>query len=504
MTKEKEFGDFQTPVKLAAEVVSLVSDKFGVPDSVIEPTCGLGSFIEAAHEVWGDKANYKGYEINPEYCATAANLFRGINNIEIEERDVLSNDLPRLLSSNNGGFTLVIGNPPWVTNAVLGTMNSDNLPEKSNFRGLRGFDAKTGKANFDIAEWIIIRLFENMPLNGILAMLCKTATARRVLVHLWNLGIPLSDESLYLIDAKKSFDVAVDACLLVLRKAGKSDKTAAVYDSIQAIEPNSRFGVLGSDLIANIDDYRKFTYLDGHSPYKWRSGLKHDAARIMELTPTEAGYKNGLDEIVELESDYVYPLLKSSDLGNGRSKPRKCVIVPQRKVGQDTGEIETVAPKTWAYLERHAGILNARKSSIYRKMPRFSVFGIGDYSFAMWKVAISGLYKKIHFVTVPPTGGKPTMLDDTCYFIPCGSEDEAVFWQNELNSADCIRFLASLVFFDAKRPVSIDVLRRIDFSSLAGMHEVLPQAKRYLSLASSYENSRQTSLMFTTEKAGTI
>ena len=34
-------------------------------------------------------------------------------------------------------------------------------------------------------------------------------------------------------------------------------------------------------------------------------------------------------------------------------------------------------------------ILDNRKSSIYNKRPRFSIFGIGDYSFSKWKVAIS-------------------------------------------------------------------------------------------------------------------
>ncbi len=504
MIKEKEFGDFQTPLGLAGEVVSLVSEKYGTPDSVIEPTSGLGRFIEAALGVWGDKANYTGYEINPVYCANAKKRFLGIDNVKIEERDILTNEISRFYPTKNGGYTLIIGNPPWVTNSMLGSLDSDNLPEKSNFQGLRGFDAKTGKANFDIAEWIIIRLFENMPSDGVLAMLCKSATARRVLVHLWNLGLSLSDEGLYLIDAKKSFNVAVDACLLVLRKAGKSDKTAAVYGNLQATKPISRFGIINGNLIANIDDYRKFADLDGYSTYNWRSGIKHDAARIMELTPVEGGYKNGLGEIIELENDFVYPLLKSSDLGNGHSKPRRYVIVPQRRVGQDTAKIECIAPKTWDYLKRHADILDARKSSIYRNMPRFSVFGIGDYSFALWKVAISGLYKRINFVIVPPVEGKPTMLDDTCYFIPCGSEEEAEFWQNELNSEDCVKFLSSLVFFDAKRPVSIEILRRIDFPTLAKMHGVLSQARKYLSLASSYENARQTTLMFTTEKARAI
>jgi len=42
-------------------------------------------------------------------------------------------------------------------------MRSENLPKKSNFQGLRGLDARTGKSNFDIAEWMLIRLIEALP-----------------------------------------------------------------------------------------------------------------------------------------------------------------------------------------------------------------------------------------------------------------------------------------------------------------------------------------------------
>ena len=76
---------------------------------------------------------------------------------------------------------LVIGNPPWVTNSDLGQLGSNNLPTKTNFQGLRGFDARTGKSNFDISEWILVRLIEALPPDGAIAMLCKTMTARKVL-----------------------------------------------------------------------------------------------------------------------------------------------------------------------------------------------------------------------------------------------------------------------------------------------------------------------------------
>ncbi|PIS30066.1 MAG: hypothetical protein COT43_02570 [Candidatus Marinimicrobia bacterium CG08_land_8_20_14_0_20_45_22] len=64
----------------------------------------------------------------------------------------------------------------------------------------------------------------------------------------------------------------------------------------------------------------------------------------------------------------------------------------QKKPSDDTNVIETNAPKTWNYLVETTKILDSRKSIIYRKRPRFSVFGIGDYTFSPWKVAISSLY----------------------------------------------------------------------------------------------------------------
>lgn len=496
MTIRKEYGDFQTPVALAKEVISLITTKFGIPDAMIEPTCGLGNFIEAAHNAWGNDISYHGYEINPDYCKSARERFNGVDSIKIEERDFFSTGWQSLLSQSDGKLTLVTGNPPWVTNATLGSLNSSNLPEKSNFQGLRGFDAKTGKANFDIAEWMIIRLVEALPTNGVLAFLCKTATARKVLVYFWQENLTVSNEELYLFDSKKYFDVSVDACLLILRKSEEINTSASVFNTMIDTVPASSFGVQNGELIANLDDYQRYRDLDGFCNYKWRSGVKHDAADVMELTNCNGGYTNGMGEIVQLEDDFVYPLLKSSDIGNGRLIPRKSVIITQTTVGESTSQIRTVAPRTWDYLEAHGGHLDFRKSSIYRKRPRFSIFGIGEYSFALWKVAISGFYKGLRFVVVPPTHGKPTMVDDTCYFFPCALEEEAQFWTGLLNKEDSIRFLHSLVFFDAKRPVNIEVLRRVDFAELARRYGVFAQALHYLQAAGTMEGKKQQMLVF--------
>jgi hypothetical protein len=481
--KRVEFGDFQTPDALALQVSQLAKQVFPVPSVVVEPTCGLGSFLAASLRQFGELPQYYGFDINEKYITTVRNILKEHDNVSIERVDFFQKDWKTFFEERQDKKILVIGNPPWVTNTALSTLNSGNLPTKSNFQRLSGLAAKTGKANFDIAEWMLMTLIEQLQhSNACVAMLCKTATARKVLKHVWTNETNVHNSSLHLIDAKKYFNVAVDACLFITHiEPGRRAKDATVYADLSFEQKISRFGMSGNELIANLDDYFQFHDIEGESPYTWRSGIKHDAAKVMELTRQNGQYVNGFGKTVDIDDDYVYPLLKSSDLGNGRIIPRKFVILTQQRVGDNTSIIKIYAPKTWKYLEEYAEILDRRKSIIYKKRPRFAIFGIGEYSFSLWKVAISGLYKDIRFSPIGHVSGKPMMLDDTCYFIPCNSEEEATLICRLLNSEICQRFLKSLVFFDAKRPINVDVLKRIDLKKLAEHYHLQDQIAQYLS-----------------------
>ncbi len=495
-----EFGDFQTPLELAKKVVALVKEIYPDPSFIVEPTCGLGTFIRASINKWGDSCHYYGFDINEKYVKELrSNGFKN-GNVSLAVNDFFNFDWSELFKKL-GGKILIVGNPPWVTSSALGLLNSNNLPEKSNFQRLGGFAAKTGKANFDIAEWMLIKLIESLHgSEACLAMLCKTATARKVLKHFWNIDGQVNDSSIYIIDAKRHFDVSVDACLFVtFINPIKKSKDAYIYNDLSFNKKISHIGIYANELIANIDDFNKFRKIDGIDYYKWRSGLKHDAAKVMELEKVGEKYINGFGESVELENEFIYPLLKSSDLGNERLVPRKYVIVTQKKVGDDTKLIQAEAPKTWAYLENHSSILDNRKSIIYKKRPRFSVFGIGDYSFTSWKVAISGLYKNIHFNSIGQHDNKPIMVDDTCYFIPCSSENEATFIAEQLNSKPCLQFLKSLIFFDAKRPINIDILSRVDLKKLSEINGKLDEALKYLGYAQA-PFSQQLAMVFEKQK----
>lgn len=175
-------------------------------------------------------------------------------------------------------------------------------------------------------------------------------------------------------------------------------------------------------LLADIHAYRQWKHFSGTVPVEWRSRIKHDCSNVMELRREGRKYRNGLGELVEVEDACLFPMLKSSDLANGcRIDKCRWLIVTQKAVGDETREIERVAPKTWAYLTAHTDLLAKRGSSIYRDRPPFSIFGVGEYSFALWKVAISGFYKRLVFTVVGPVEDKPTVFDDTSYFLPCDS-----------------------------------------------------------------------------------
>ncbi len=471
--KKVEYGDFQTPSALAREVCRTLAKLDVRPAAILEPTCGRGSLLEAAADVFGDADQVVGFDVNPDYVSWAQRQlkrFQPGKTVIVESSDFFETEWQEQLARLSDPL-LLIGNPPWVTNSALGGLGSTNLPEKKNSHGLRGMEALTGKSNFDISEWMLLRMVEWMQgRDATLAMLCKTAVARKILHRGWSSGAAWSATSLYGIDALLHFEASVDACLLVIRSTAdgqQGEPTAAVFETLDSKNPSTAIGFRDGSLVADVAAYERYRYLAGRSPIAWRSGVKHDCSKVLELRREGDRFRNGLGELVSLEPQFVFPMLKSSDIAQGKTTTNRWMLVTQRSTGEDTSEIERSAPKTWDYLSRHSEVLDRRGSSIYRGRPRFSVFGVGAYTFAPWKVAISGFYKRLTFQLIGPANGQPVVLDDTCYCLPCDSEEQARVFSEMLNSEIAQKFLSAFVFWDSKRPITIDLLQRLDFAKLS-------------------------------------
>ncbi len=464
------------PLLLVKAVFACLSRDGKTWTRVLEPTCGRGAFIAGAMTLNAAPREIFGIEIQEDHVATARALAQPTPSINttILQQDIFTTHLRKDIPWEDSGPLLVIGNPPWVTNAELGTLGSKNLPKKTNLKNLPGFAAMTGDSNFDIAEYIWLKLLRELAHeHPTVALLCKTATARNVLLFAATIGLPLGGATIRRIDAKRWFNVSVDACLFTVDVGQRPSKYEIdVYTDLESTIPTSTIGVVDGKLIANVDARSAFGHLDGRFPFTWRQGLKHDAASVVELTYDDKGnLANKHGEPVQVESDYIYPLLKGSDVGGKRqNKPMRAIILPQKRLGDLTHQLAYQAPQLWSYLEAHRAAFDQRKSSIYRRQPPFAYFGLGDYCFSQYKVAISGMHKTPVFRAIGPRQGRPVMFDDTCYFVSCSSGMQAALIASLLNDPMSLAFLNSIAFWDAKRPITKKLLQRIDLIAL--LHQI--------------------------------
>jgi hypothetical protein len=440
---------------------------------VLEPTCGTGSFLRAALDHAETPLELIGIEIQESHCLQARALLEvpAGPRVQILHASLFDLDLRRDLPWQGGGDLLVLGNPPWITSAALGKLDSDNRPGRRNVKSLPGLQALTGAANFDMAEAVWLKLLEELvEERPTIALLCKMSVARAVLEHTRRRGLPIAHAAVHRIDASRWFGAAVGACLLQVTLGEKGNcERIPVYARLGAPRPASFMGFHQGRLVADAEGLTRFGSVLGTCPLTWRQGLKHDVADVMELfrLGDSDRYRNGLKHPVGIEPAFVYPLLKGIDLTRPTAKRlSRAVIVTQERLGQDTSALALRAPRLWAYLNWHRHRFAARKSSIYRGRPAFSLFGVGPYSFAPYKVAVCGLRRPPRFQAVGSVRGRPVQLDDTCYFLPCQSAHEAALLTAICNDPLCLGAIETLSFPDAKRPVTKVLLQQIDFSAI--------------------------------------
>src|SRR5581483_1476456 len=285
----RELGDFQTPPNLARRLCQYLAECGIAPSIIIEPTYGMGNFILAALDVFPDVKLVYGVELQERYewhlkvsLLIKALLGRRVSaKIELYRDNIFTHEFPEhIMSAEN---FLIIGNPPWVTSAALGALQSENLPQKQNLKALNGLDALTGKSNFDISEYILLRLLDLFASRkGTLAFLVKNATSRNVIELLPKKQYRVAHLRTLQIDAAREFDVAVDASIFVAELgAARTEQTCQVASFVQPRQVIREFGWVGDKFVSEVKKYQANARMDGESIFIWRQGLKHDCARIM-------------------------------------------------------------------------------------------------------------------------------------------------------------------------------------------------------------------------------
>ncbi len=165
-----------------------------------------------------------------------------------------------------------------------------------------------------------------------------------------------------------------------------------------------------------------------------------------------------------IEPDLVYPLLRGQDVHRWQADPSAHIILaqdPQTRKGIPESEMKSRWPKTFAYLKQFEGDPNISERGTLRGRatktvrgpikngaPFYSMFGVGSYTMAEWKVVWPEVGHSVRAsVSGPLTVNKvkPSLPAHTIVAVSCSSESEAYFIAGMLNSSPAYVAVAAYI-----------------------------------------------------------
>ena len=184
---------------------------------------------------------------------------------------------------------------------------------------------------------------------------------------------------------------------------------------------------------------------------KPRQGVNTCGANdVFIFQQTENGFIDSKGFPVKIEKEILFPLMQKSlfvDENIGRVKAKKWIMVPyNRKSGRVLSWNDlSKFPYTQEYLIHHEQKLRSRKGVLIRgnieKGIWWSLLGVGEYSFAPWKVAWESLGKKVF---------RPALLRGEWQgnqamhaYCPCATREEAEFLLEALKGCQVENWLKS-------------------------------------------------------------
>jgi hypothetical protein len=255
----------------------------------------------------------------------------------------------------------------------------------------------------------------------------------------------------------------------------------------------------------------------GPSDYKAREGVNTGGANavfwvsitgarpggsLMISNLTEGARRKVASSQASVESELVYPLLRGSDVNRWRAVPEAHIILTHEK-GKRLNAIpikkmQETYPKTYSYLKKHESILKARKSGVVRSLMEqglfYSIFALGDYTFAPWKVVWPWISSRVRAAVVGSHEGKTVMPEHNTSFVSFDSRQEADYFCAAFNSAPCE---ATIIFSYAGGGGGIaapSVLGRIaipKYSPKNHLHQSLTELSRAAHKAAAAEDTAE-------------
>ena len=186
--------------------------------------------------------------------------------------------------------------------------------------------------------------------------------------------------------------------------------------------------------VLGASDYRAYAgaYSGGANAVYWLRLLERHGQTVTVENITERQKREVKRERHVIEADLLYPLLRGREVARWHVAPDNdafFLIVQDAKTrkGLRVEALANDAPRTLAYLERHKALLTARKAFrryFRQEQPFYSMFNIGEYTFAPYKV-VWAEQGEFGCAVVGEVAGKPLVPDHKIMLVPFEDPAEA-------------------------------------------------------------------------------
>jgi hypothetical protein len=143
-------------------------------------------------------------------------------------------------------------------------------------------------------------------------------------------------------------------------------------------------------------------YTGGANAVYWVEIIDRRPDGLVLVRNLTEGAKVQVPEVVEaVEPDLLYPLLRGRDVQRWKAEPSACILMvqdPEKRRGYSEEWLQENYPRTYGYLKRFEEVLRKRaafkryftrkdkNNRIVETGPFYSMFDVGPYTFAPWKV----------------------------------------------------------------------------------------------------------------------
>jgi len=451
----------------------------------------------------------------------------------------------RLLKNNFapltvGQFDYVIGNPPWVNweNLPDGYRNDTKaLWDRYGLFPHVGMDVILGKGKKDIAMLMAyVAMDRFLKPRGKLGFvitqsLFKTAGAgqgfRRF--RIGENGAPLGVVHVDDMVDLKPFEGASNRTAVMVIEKGRATRYPVPYtvwkrkkgarfsydstledvksatrlldqkaEPVDPADPTSpwltadKFSLAAVKKVLGKSDYTAHAgaYTGGANGVYWVRILSTRPDGLVVVENITEGAKREVPKVTAvIEPDLLYPLLRGRDVKRWHAEPSAYILMvqdPRTRRGIPEDELRVRYPKTWKYLKRFEPILRERRSRGVSDMlkqgaPFYTMFAVGDYTFAPWKVVWPWIAKGLRAAVIDVIQDKPIVPEHNTFLVACHDSDEAFYICALMNSSAgdlAIRSFFSTGGGGIGSPIALEHIRIPKYDPADLVHQALAAASQ--------------------------